>query len=138
MDANLRKRQPERAARKRSAPEEKPKKTKKPRKAVQRSAQATAALYNATTNPSEVDQPVVDHVHENLSKAWKINRSHPMCFVFDLVNPARRFARGMPYDDRLEFPDADRDQGNVTETDVDDGIGLMPIRPAQVKYAVHL
>ena len=72
-------------------------------------------------------------VDENLTDAWTIHHSHKMCFIFDRVNPARQFARDMHYNEDIEFPDADARGGNVTETDMDDLIGLMPIRPMRVR-----
>lgn len=79
-------------------------------------------------------------VNENLADAWAVDNSHQMCFIFDRVNPARKFARDMHYNEDIQFPDADPGGGNVTETDMNDGIGLMPIRPIRVKcvfFACH-
>ena len=79
------------------------------------------------TNPSTIKQPISGIIHENLKTAWKINNTLPMCFIFDVVSPARRFKRGMAYDDEVEFPeyDEEKESGNVTETDEGPN-GLMP------------
>jgi hypothetical protein len=38
-------------------------------------------------------------VHRNLGSAWKINRNHQMCYIFDAVVPARQWKRGTVYTD---------------------------------------
>jgi hypothetical protein len=52
-----------------------------------------------------------------------------MCLLFDVVSPARRFKRGMVYDDDATFPEYDEgNPGDITETDGDPP-GWMPYMP---------
>jgi len=52
-----------------------------------------------------------------------------MCYIFDTVNPAMQFKRGMAYDDEADdFPEyGPESSGDLTETDVA-GSGLMPFK----------
>ena len=140
MDGMSPRRQLGPAAGKRAAAEEAPKTVKRRKASTSRgskkqkhSFRTQTAAYEETTDPRKVDRPVMNMVNRNLTDAWKVHHSHNMCFIFDCVNPARRFARDMHYNEDIDFPDADARGGNVTETDMDDGIGLMPIRPMRVR-----
>lgn len=140
MDGMSPRRQLGPAAGKRAAPEESPKTVKRQKastsgssKKQKNSFRTQTSAYEKTTDPKKVDQPVMNIVNKNLTNAWKVDHSHNMCFIFDCVNPARRFARDMHYNEDIEFPDANARGGNVTETDMDDSIGLMPIRPMRVR-----
>ena len=84
--------------------------------------------YEYTTNPKLVDRLAFDFVHESLCSAWQINPDRPMCLIFDCVNPARQFKRGTPYnaDEGVPFLEYD---GDVTEADEDDEVGLQPYQP---------
>lgn len=71
-------------------------------------------------DPRNVKQPFSPRVHEDLQRSWNINNGADMCFVFDKVSPARRFKRGMVFDEEQDFPDCtEEDAGNITETDGD-------------------
>ena len=90
--------------------------------------------YNDTTDPKRVFRPVVELVHPSLDGVNFFNTSHPMCFIFDAVNPARQFKRGEVYDsdEDTPFPDYNPDpenDGEVTETDINDEPGLQPYNP---------
>jgi len=79
------------------------------------------------TDPAKVRRPVISLIAPALADAWRINRKHDMCFILDAVSPARRFKRGMIYDDEATFPDDTRD-GYITETDCP-APGWMPVDP---------
>jgi len=82
------------------------------------------------TDPVMVKQPVIDLIDPALSAAWKVNRKHDMCFIFNPISPARRFKRGMVYDEAANFP-VDTCDGDITETD-GPGRGWMPVDPGIV------
>ena len=140
MDHTLLRRQLAPAAQKRAALEESPKNTKEQNATASSSskegknvAHTQTSGYQKTTNLKKVNWLVMNIVNENLADAWAVNNSHQMCFIFDLVNPAHWFAQDMHYDEDIQFLDADPRGGNVTETDMNDGIGLMPICSIRVK-----
>ena len=86
-------------------------------------------------DPKLIDQPVERLVHESLRNAWVVNKSRPMCLIFDCVNPARQFKRGVLYDldETTPFPNYDPDperDGNVMEGDEGPHPGLQPYNPA--------
>jgi hypothetical protein len=81
--------------------------------------------------PAEVKRPVIKLVSPALAAAWRVNRKQEMCFIFDAVSPARRFKRGMVFDEKADFPKDTRD-GNITETD-GPGPGWMPVDPGLVR-----
>jgi hypothetical protein len=84
----------------------------------------------STADPSEVRRPVISLVDPALAAAWKVNQTHNMCFIFDSVSPARRFKRGMVFDEAADFPE-DTHDGDITETDGPDP-GWMPVDPGLV------
>ena len=43
------------------------------------------------TDPTKVDHPFIELVHNKLARAWEVNQYNPMPFIFDAVNPARIF-----------------------------------------------
>lgn len=72
------------------------------------------------TDSAKVSQPIHGLVHGSLKVAWAINKSLPMCVIFDAISPVRRFKYGMLYTDSDEvgFPEYDASEsGNVTEID---------------------
>ena len=81
----------------------------------------------SATNSKQIKQPVLSLVHPALTTAWQVNRKNKMCFIFDQHSPARRFKRGMVYDEAADFPH-DTCDGNITETD-GPGPGWMPVDP---------
>jgi hypothetical protein len=86
-------------------------------------------IYSTTTDPRAVDRPFQPLVHSAMAGAWTINNRHSMAYIFDAVNPARIFKRGMRYDDSLDFPQVDeRSHGDMTETD-SESPGWMPYMP---------
>lgn len=96
--------------------------------------------YPETTDPTKVTRPVEELVHEMMSRAWKVNNDRPMCFIFDVVNPARQFKRGMLYDEDAEFPDYGPEPwDDLTEADTDEP-GWMPYKPIayQQVFPVYL
>lgn len=75
-------------------------------------------VYSATTDPTKVDRPVGVLVHAALRHAWTINNDHKMAHIFDSVNPARQFKRGMPDDPEASFPEYGPENDEyVTDTD---------------------
>lgn len=73
---------------------------------------------SAKIDPVDISEPVTALVHKNLRNAWQINKNLPICFIFDSISPARRFKRGMPHNENIDFPVYnDKESGNVTETD---------------------
>ena len=83
------------------------------------------------TDPARIKQPFVKILSPALATAWKINRKHSMCLILDAVSPARRFRRGMLFNEELDFP-MDSQDGNITETDGPDP-GWMPVDPTLVR-----
>ena len=83
------------------------------------------------TNPTKVKQPFISQVNPALSLAWRVNPKHDMCFIFDSTSPARRFKRGMVFNEDADFP-TDTHDGNITETD-GPGPGWMPVDPGIVR-----
>jgi hypothetical protein len=75
------------------------------------STDADLANTSEEVDPTRVDQPVSAAVHPNLQKAWAINKTLPMCFIFDHVSPARRFKRGMLFSDDIEYPAYNQNTG---------------------------
>ena len=68
------------------------------------------------TDPTRVDRPVQALMHEVMKFAWRVNRSHPMAFVFDAVSPAMEFKHGMLYNELEDFPEYDPDQHTYIDT----------------------
>ena len=80
------------------------------------------------TDSAKVSQPIHGLVHGSLKMAWAVNKSLPMCFIFDAISPARRFKRGMLYtnSDEVRFPKYNASEsGYVMETDCNSP-GYMP------------
>lgn len=76
-----------------------------------------------------VDRPVETSIHPSMAHAWRVNPDHPMALILDVVNPARRFKRGMPFDEHRDFPDFPLgESGDVTYTDTM-APGWMPFNP---------
>lgn len=65
--------------------------------------------YVTTTNHRIVTHPVESLVHQALRDAWMINSRLPMAYIFDSVCPARRWRRGMLFDEQADFPEYDPD-----------------------------
>lgn len=75
------------------------------------------------TDPTLVDQPVIDLVHKNLTNAWRLHPQHQMCYIFDFVTPARQWKRGTRYtedDPRATYGPAP--WPDLTETDENGGL----------------
>ena len=90
------------------------------------------------TDPARVKQPFIKILSPALATAWKVNRKHSMCLILDAVSPARRFRRGMVFNEEVDFP-MDTLDGNITETDGPDP-GWMPVDPTLVRCvceAIH-
>jgi hypothetical protein len=87
--------------------------------------------YPQVKDPSKVDRPIEEEIHENLSTAWKVDTGHQMCYIFDTISPARQFKRGMPFDDDKEFADyAPEPWEDLTDTDNEE-TGWMPFKPVK-------
>lgn len=85
--------------------------------------------YEAITDPAMVDRAVESLVCASMANAWMVHASHPMAFIFDAINPARTFKRGMPFNNSLDFPDY-RSNQRKTLTYIDAAPpGLMQFRP---------
>ena len=91
------------------------------------------------TDPAKVKQPILHLIDPALVAAWDINTDHEMCFIFDAISPARRFKRGMVFNEDADFPQ-DTCDGDITETDGPDP-GWMPVNPRVVgcvcKHSTH-
>jgi hypothetical protein len=105
----------------------------------------TAKSYKALTNPKLITVPDPDSIMPSMHTAWKINPDHPMCLIFDAVDPCRKFKRGAVFDESAEEPFADYnpsydDDLNVTDNDeeTDGGTMLMPYLPLDVRYVLVL
>jgi len=73
--------------------------------------------YHRTTDPKKVDRPVNALVHPALINAWEINNQHSMPYIFDAVDPARKYKRSMRFDEDADCPVyGSEDDGDVTET----------------------
>jgi hypothetical protein len=94
--------------------------------------------YPTITDPTEISQPVMDLVHGNLKRAYAITKDHPMCLIFDRINPARLFKRGTVYSSKGRFIQwTPEDLAEATETDEIDDTGhanLMPFDPKPYAY----
>ena len=95
--------------------------------------------YVDVDDPKRIIGPVPGLVCPALRNAWKINNFNSMGFIFDVINPARQFKRGMEYDEQSDSPYADYDPDpkndpNVTETDED--ATTQPYNPKIYRY-VH-
>jgi hypothetical protein len=96
-----------------------------PRKKVP-STPPPPANYGDTTDPTKVEGPVDDAVHESLKNAWGISKDLNMWFIFDALSPARRFKRGVEDTGGVDFADYGQPPyGDMTETD---GEGCMWIQ----------
>lgn len=109
----------------------------KRRKRTQRAAKRPVAAieppedpgYADTTDSWLVTKPVEKFVHKSLSLGWAINQENPMWYIFDAHSPARHFKRGVPFDEKSEFPMyGKKPYVDLTETD-EPPPGLMPYRP---------
>ena len=70
------------------------------------------------TTPGKITQPLAELIHPALTSSWTINPSMNMCFIFDVISPARQFKRGTKDDDSIPFPAYnDAHLSDVTETD---------------------
>ena len=76
---------------------------------------------------AKVRRPIISLVAPALATAWKVNRKHNMCFLFDAVSPACRFKWGMALDEEADFP-KDTYDVDIAETDGPDP-GWMPVDP---------
>ena len=77
--------------------------------------------YPTLTNPKEVDRPVIKMIHDNLTRAYRINRRLPMCFIFDHISPACQFKRGTTYGPNTPFAQWTKEElAEATETDEPD------------------
>ena len=61
-----------------------------------------------------------------------------MCFIFDVVNPAKQFKRGTQHDDSDDdpFPEYDpnpEEDPNVTESDLPNGMHRQLYKPVPYK-----
>ena len=83
------------------------------------------------TDPAKVKRPVTSLISPILATSWRVYQKHDMCFIFDSTSPARRFKRGMIFNEEAEFPE-DTHDGDVTETD-GPSPGWMPVDPAIVR-----
>ena len=88
------------------------------------------------TDPTKVRQPILHLVNPALAAAWSINRNHEMCFILDVASPARRFKRGLAFNEEADFPQ-DTCDWEITETD-GPGPGWMPVSPRLVRYVWEL
>ena len=79
------------------------------------------------TDPTKIKRPIISLISPALAAAWRVNQKHPMCFLFNPVSPARRFKRGMVYNEEADFP-KDTHDGDITETD-GPAQGWMPVDP---------
>ena len=73
--------------------------------------------------------------------AWEINPKHPMCLLFDAIDPCRKFKRGEIWDEDAEESFADYDPSFEEDPDVtdddednDEGTMAMPYLALDVKY----
>ena len=89
------------------------------------------AKADGVTDPKKVRRPIPHLVSPALAAAWSIHQNHDMCFILDAVSPARRFKRGMVFDDQADFPQ-DTCDGDITETDGPTP-GWMPVDPDLAK-----
>ena len=84
------------------------------------------------TDPTRVSQPIKTLVDPVMSRAWTINTSNAMYYIFDTVNPAMQFKQGMAYDNQADdFPEYGLESsGDLTETDtVAPGLMQFKLRP---------
>ena len=92
-----------------SAREKEPVPEKKAGKGKGKKPNATRASTGLTTtddtitDPVLVDHPYIELVHEELTRAWQVNKHNPMAFIFDAVSPARIFLPGREYSDNKPF-----------------------------------
>jgi hypothetical protein len=85
--------------------------------------------YSAITDPKAITRAVGGLVHEAMGDGWIVHPNRAMACIFDAVNPVRQFKRGMPYDERLDFPEyPSEDCEDLTETDTAPP-GWMPFGP---------
>jgi len=81
--------------------------------------------------------PVEELVDEELANAWRVNRHNQMCFIFDVINPARQFKRGMKYKEDQDFADYGPDPWyDLTEDDCKVGSGWTPYKPLSHRCVV--
>ena len=81
----------------------------------------------SATDSTKIKRPILGLISPVLARAWRVNQEQKMCFIFDLRSPARRFKRGMVYNEDANFPQ-DSCDGDITETD-GPGLGWMPVDP---------
>ena len=76
------------------------------------------ALHQAR-QPGYATTPDKTLVNKNLREAWRVHRTHQMCYIFDFVTPARQWKRNTVYSE--DDPWAKYGRGppwaDVTETD---------------------
>ena len=92
--------------------------------------------YAGTTNHRIVTHAVESLVHPALRGAWAINNHLPMAYIFDAVCPARRWKKGMPYDDEADYPDYDSDHPKELTYTNGPPPGLMPFNVKSYKQVV--
>jgi len=100
--------------------------------------------YAAVTDPTAVHGPVTESVHSSLTKAYRVNKNLPMCFIFDYISPGRLFKRGTMFREKAKsFPQwTPEELAEATETDDVDGktgiAKLMPFDPKPYTYVNHV
>ena len=63
------------------------------------------------------NQLVPEHIHNSLSRAWRVEPKHQMCFIFDIVNPVRKFKWNSVYDKNTEESFTQHNNPDLSETD---------------------
>ena len=82
------------------------------------------------TDPVLVKHPYIELVHENLSRAWLINRYNSMPFIFDAVSPARIFLPGRLWSEGEPFvPYTKQWIGKSSEEDPDGTLMQFEAKP---------
>jgi hypothetical protein len=96
--------------------------------------------YPEITDSTRVTQPVDTKVHECMTHGWKVNTAHPMCYIFDVVNPTRIFKEGMRYNENEDFPDYEPEPWHDSIGTDCEHPGLMPYMPKQYTcvYCVYI
>ena len=94
--------------------------------------------YEKIDEPSRVTHLVPALVHASLSDAWIIQPLNPMWFIFDGPSPARHFKRGVPYNEKADFPGYSKPPYNdLTEMEPKDS-SLMPFAPVAYRCICDL
>ena len=101
------------------------------------SADSEELSYEETTDVHDVTHAVAEDVHPLLRLGWKVNNGFPMCFVFDVVLPCRRFDGSKPFNEDEALPEFGVDSHINTVYADSEGDGLMPYEAQDFKY-VHI